>query len=87
MERALWVTAETPDHHLGGGNARQAHLIEALARRAETHLFVDGALRDERVRACVASVTEVGGAKPAKIEPASAVYKVGSGRYSFTANR
>ena len=32
-------------------------------------------------------VTETGGAKPVKIQPTCAVYKVGSGRYSFTAKR
>src|SRR5438128_1874159 len=57
--RVLWVTAEAPDHELGGGNKRQAHLIEALAERADVHLLVAGVLRDPAVRDAVTAVTEV----------------------------
>jgi glycosyltransferase involved in cell wall biosynthesis len=57
--RVRWITAEPPDRDLGGGNIRQAHLIEAVASRAETHLLLAGSLRDEVVRRAVAGVTEV----------------------------
>lgn len=57
--RVSWITAEPPDRDLGGGNIRQAHLVEAVASRAETHLLLAGSLRDEVVRRAVAGVTEV----------------------------
>jgi glycosyltransferase involved in cell wall biosynthesis len=48
--RVLWVTEEPPDRSLGGGNIRQAHLFEALARRFPTDLMMVGPLDDDRVR-------------------------------------
>jgi glycosyltransferase involved in cell wall biosynthesis len=57
--RALWVTAVPPDRDGGGGHIRQAHLLHALAERAETHLIVAGQLTDAWVRGPLASATEV----------------------------
>lgn len=57
--RVLWVTPERPDHAGGGGQLRQAHLLSAVGGAFPTHLIVAGALTDDRVRASVASVTEV----------------------------
>jgi polysaccharide biosynthesis protein PslH len=59
--RVLWITEEAPDRSLGGGNIRQAHLIEALARRAEVTLLMFDRLADAAVRAAVAEVVEVPG--------------------------
>jgi glycosyltransferase involved in cell wall biosynthesis len=44
---------------VGGGGIRQAHLLEALCARAETHLLLAGRLTDEVVRARLAGVAEV----------------------------
>ena len=59
--RVLWITEEPPDRALGGGNIRQAHLIEGLARRADVTLLMFGPLGDAGVRAAVAEVVEVHG--------------------------
>ena len=59
--RVLWITEEAPDRSLGGGNIRQAHLVEGLARRAEVTLLLFGTLGDDAVRAAVAEVVEVHG--------------------------
>jgi glycosyltransferase involved in cell wall biosynthesis len=59
--RVLWITEEPPDRALGGGNIRQAHLIEGLARRADVTLLMFGALGDDGVRTAVAEVVEVHG--------------------------
>ncbi|HZT64244.1 MAG TPA: glycosyltransferase [Acidimicrobiales bacterium] len=48
--RALWVTSEPPDHQRGGGAVRQAHLIDALADRAEVDLLLVGDLADHELR-------------------------------------
>jgi glycosyltransferase involved in cell wall biosynthesis len=57
--RALWVTAEEPNRARGGGNIRQAHIVEALARTMETHLLLLGPLRDPVLPHVLAGVTEV----------------------------
>ncbi len=57
--RVLWVTEEAPDHTGGGGSIRQAYLLDALATEFSVDLLVSGEVRDERVRAAAASVTEV----------------------------
>ena len=57
--RLLWVTQEAPDATLGGGNIRQAALIEALSRSVAVHLVMIGSLSDEGVRRAVAGLTEV----------------------------
>lgn len=57
--RVAWVTPFPPDHDGAGAHIRQAHLLDALARRAEVHLVVPGRLADGRVRQAVASVREV----------------------------
>lgn len=59
MTTVLWVTGEPPDRNLGGGSIRQAHLIEAAARRAEVHLLISGHLDDEKTRGVLAGITEV----------------------------
>jgi polysaccharide biosynthesis protein PslH len=59
MTRALWVTAEPPDRNLGGGSIREAYLLEALAKKVDTHLLLAGTLQDDRTRAVLAGVTEV----------------------------
>jgi glycosyltransferase involved in cell wall biosynthesis len=59
--RVLWITEEPPDRALGGGNIRQAHLIEGLARRADVTLLMFGTLGDAGVRNAVADVVEVQG--------------------------
>jgi polysaccharide biosynthesis protein PslH len=62
--RALWLTAEPPDRSLGGGNIRQAHLLEALSSRFEVELVVVGAVRDEAVRKAMASTREFAAPPP-----------------------
>ena len=58
--RVLWVTAIAPCFNGGGGGQiRQAHLIDALADRFEVSLLVAGPLSDDRVRARLRSVREV----------------------------
>jgi glycosyltransferase involved in cell wall biosynthesis len=57
--RLLWITMEPPDRNLGGGNIRQAYLLEAAAQRTEAHLLLVGGLRDQATRSVLASVTEV----------------------------
>lgn len=59
MTRVVWVTPFPPDHDGAGAHIRQAHLLDALAGRAEVHLVVPGRLGDDRVRRAVASVREV----------------------------
>lgn len=54
-----WVTAEVPDRELGGGNQRQAYLLEALAQHVPIDLLVAGRVSDERVRAAARRVVEV----------------------------
>jgi glycosyltransferase involved in cell wall biosynthesis len=55
----LWITQEPPDRSLGGGNIRQAHLVEALARRADVTLLVMGTQADAAVRAVAAEVIDL----------------------------
>jgi glycosyltransferase involved in cell wall biosynthesis len=60
VKRVLWVTAIEPCFDAGGGGQiRQAHLIEALADRFDVDLLLAGTLRDDRVRQRLQSVTEV----------------------------
>jgi polysaccharide biosynthesis protein PslH len=60
VKRVLWVTALAPSFAAGGGGEiRQAHLIDALAERFDVSLLLAGELRDERVRSRLSSVTEV----------------------------
>lgn len=66
MKQILWVTAIAPCFDAGGGGEiRQAHLIDALADRFEVRLLLAGRLGDERVRARLSSVQEVA------VEPAA----------------
>ncbi|MEA2684683.1 MAG: polysaccharide biosynthesis protein PslH [Chloroflexota bacterium] len=57
--RAAWVTAESPDRNLGGGNRRQAYLFEALSGVADVDLFLCGRLADEDTRRAAARVVEL----------------------------
>jgi glycosyltransferase involved in cell wall biosynthesis len=57
--RALWVTAEPPDRHQGGGNQRQAMLVDALHRRVDVTLLVVGTLHDEEMRHAVDATLEL----------------------------
>lgn len=57
----LWITQEPPDRSLGGGNIRQAHLVTALAHRADVTLLVMGTLADDEVRDAVAEVIDLPG--------------------------
>ena len=57
--RMLWVTQEAPDSSLGGGNIRQAALIQALRPWVDVHLVMIGRLRDGAVRASVSGLTEM----------------------------
>jgi glycosyltransferase involved in cell wall biosynthesis len=60
MKRVLWVTAIEPRlDGGGGGEIRQAHLIDALADRFEVSLLLAGRLTDPRLRDRLAGVTEV----------------------------
>ncbi|MBA2279812.1 MAG: glycosyltransferase [Acidimicrobiia bacterium] len=54
-----WVTAEVPDRNGGGGNQRQAYLLEALADITPVDLFVAGAVEDEAVRAAARRIVEI----------------------------
>ena len=57
--RVLWVTDEPPDRNLGGGNIRQAMLLDVLAGRLDVTLLVVGDLQDELTRNRVADVLEL----------------------------
>jgi glycosyltransferase involved in cell wall biosynthesis len=60
MTSALWVTAIEPCFDAGGGGQiRQAHLLDALTRRFEVDLLLAGRLEDERLHASLRSVTEI----------------------------
>jgi polysaccharide biosynthesis protein PslH len=66
VKRVLWVTAIPPSFEAGGGGQiRQAHLIDALADRFEVSLLVAGRLTDERLRGRLRSVREV----PVTLDP------------------
>jgi glycosyltransferase involved in cell wall biosynthesis len=69
MTSVTWVAIEPPDLTLGGGSIREAHLLRAMARTAETHLVLAGRLRDESLRSLLASVTELD--EPAIAPPAN----------------
>jgi glycosyltransferase involved in cell wall biosynthesis len=57
--RLLWVTQEVPDRSKGGGNIRQAWLIEMLSRWLDVDLMVVGEVVDEGVRNSVGQLTEL----------------------------
>lgn len=60
MRTLLWVTPIAPCFDAGGGGEiRQAHLLDALADRFEIHLVVAGRLRDDRIRDRLRSVREI----------------------------
>jgi polysaccharide biosynthesis protein PslH len=57
--RVLWVTDEPPDRNLGGGNIRQAMLLNVLGERFDVTLLLLGSLQDELTRNRVAQVLEL----------------------------
>jgi polysaccharide biosynthesis protein PslH len=57
--RVLWVTDEPPDRNLGGGNIRQAMLLDVLGRRLDVTLLVLGGLQDELTRSRLTDVVEL----------------------------
>lgn len=59
MLSVAWVTPFPPDHHGGGGQIRQAHLLVALAAEASVHLVCPGPVTDPAVLAAAASVVTV----------------------------
>jgi glycosyltransferase involved in cell wall biosynthesis len=60
MSRLRWITPIPPCFDAGGGGEiRQAQLLAALADRFDVHLLTAGPLTDERLRACMSSVTVV----------------------------
>ena len=58
--RVLWITAIPPCFDAGGGGEiRQAHLLDALAGRFDVSLLSAAPVRDARIRARVSDVREV----------------------------
>ncbi|MDQ6747233.1 MAG: glycosyltransferase family 4 protein [Candidatus Dormibacteraeota bacterium] len=53
------MTYESPNLAHGGGAIRQAHLLDAVARRVDTHLLVAERLSDEGLRSRLSGVTEL----------------------------
>ena len=72
MTRLLWVTEEAPDRNLGGGNIRQAHLLDALGQAFDTTVLMAGPLGDSRTRAAVSRVIEVPRPDPSRPKRRSA---------------
>jgi glycosyltransferase involved in cell wall biosynthesis/GT2 family glycosyltransferase len=62
--RVLWVTDEPPDRNKGGGNIRQAMLLDALHGRIDVTLLLAGHLEDDATRARLAAVMEVPRPRP-----------------------
>jgi glycosyltransferase involved in cell wall biosynthesis len=70
VRRILWVTPIAPCFDAGGGGEiRQAHLLEALTERFQVDLLLTGQLADERIRSRMASVREID--VPAHVNPRS----------------
>jgi len=63
VTQVLWVTAIPPDRAGGGGHIRQAHLLHAVAQRADVDLLVAGTVSDPQVRDDVRAVVEVDAAQ------------------------
>jgi len=59
MLTVAWVSPFPPDHRGGGGQIRQAYLLDGLAAHASIHLICPGPVTDPAVRAAVASVVSV----------------------------
>ncbi len=62
--KLLWVTDEPPDRNLGGGNIRQARLLERLSDRLDVTLLLVGRLRDEAVHRDLVECFEVAEPRP-----------------------
>lgn len=59
MLKVLWVTPYPPDGAGGGGQIRQAHLLESLAAVSQIRLVTSGPVLDDGIRAAAATVVEV----------------------------
>lgn len=57
--RVLWVTDEPPDRRQGGGNIRQAMLLDALADRFDVTLLLVGRLSDVVTRRRIDRILEL----------------------------
>ncbi len=57
--RVLWVTDEPPDRHQGGGNIRQAALLDYLGDLFEVTLLLVGRLQDDLTRRQLTEVLEL----------------------------
>jgi glycosyltransferase involved in cell wall biosynthesis len=57
--KVLWVTDEPPDRNLGGGNIRQAMLLDRLGTRFDITLLLVGSLRDEATRSHLTDLVEL----------------------------
>jgi glycosyltransferase involved in cell wall biosynthesis/GT2 family glycosyltransferase len=57
--RVLWVTDEPPDRRQGGGNIRQAKVLDALHRRIDFTVLLAGRLDDDVTRRHATAVLEV----------------------------
>jgi polysaccharide biosynthesis protein PslH len=55
----LWVTDEPPDRNQGGGNIRQAMLLDSLHESVDLTLLLVGELRDPQTRRSVCDVLEL----------------------------
>jgi polysaccharide biosynthesis protein PslH len=57
--RLLWVTDEAPDRHQGGGNIRQAMLLDGLRQRLDVTLLVVGSVQDDITSGHVTEILEL----------------------------
>ncbi|HEY1739276.1 MAG TPA: glycosyltransferase, partial [Acidimicrobiia bacterium] len=57
--KVLWVTDETPDRNGGGGNIRQAMLLDEVADRCDVTLLVVGHVSDSATRGRVNGMIEL----------------------------
>lgn len=57
--RVWWVTPEAPDHRGGGGQRRQAHLLDAVGAWRPTELVTTAPVEDPAVEAAVDRVRRV----------------------------
>jgi glycosyltransferase involved in cell wall biosynthesis/GT2 family glycosyltransferase len=67
--RVLWVTAEAPDRNQGGGNIRQAMLLDEVRRHLDVTLLLVGELRDDVVRSAVERTIELRAPRRRAAEP------------------
>ncbi|HEY3831290.1 MAG TPA: glycosyltransferase [Acidimicrobiia bacterium] len=80
--KVLWVTDETPDRDGGGGNIRQAMLLDELASRCDVTVLAVGRVADTTTRARVEGVIELREPAPRR-EPGQARRRVRDLRHAF----